>query len=150
MLAHVRKTESTCNPEMKEQDMPSVQSARILIVEDEIIPAKSIAYSLTSFGHEVVGIAASGAEALELVIAEKPDLILMDINLKGPMDGIGLTQRIQAVARTPVVYLTAYSDTETLKRVLHTRPYGYLTKPFDEEELRVAVQKALERTSGQL
>jgi DNA-binding NarL/FixJ family response regulator len=69
----------------------------------------------------------------------------MDIKLKGPMDGVSTAQRIQALFDIPVVYLTAHSDPETLKRVLHSNPYGYIVKPFASNELHQAIEHALER-----
>jgi CheY-like chemotaxis protein len=91
----------------------------------------------------VVGIVSSGWEAVEQAAALQPDLVLMDIKLMGPMDGVSATQRIQTQSDVPVVYLTSYSDDETLKRVLHSQPYGYLIKPFGDQELRNAINKAL-------
>jgi AmiR/NasT family two-component response regulator len=125
--------------------MSARQTPKIFVVEDEIITAKAIEKSLKSAGYEVVGIATSGSEAIEQVSRLKPDLVLMDIKLKGLLDGVLTTQRIQAHFDIPVIYLTALSDDETLKRVTHSRPYGYLVKPFREQELHEAVDKALQR-----
>lgn len=117
---------------------------RILIVEDEVITATAIERSLKKLGHEVTGIAISAEEAVDKATATDPDLVLMDVRLKGAMDGISAAQRIQAILDIPVVYLTAHSDPETLKRVLHSKAYGYITKPFTEEHLRDAIQQALQ------
>jgi CheY-like chemotaxis protein len=118
-------------------------SNKILIVEDEIITAKAIEQSLRNASYKVVGIAASGEEAIEKASHLRPDLILMDIKLKGLLDGVITTQRIQSDLDIPVVYLTALSDDETIKRVIASKAYGYLVKPFRERELCETVKKAL-------
>jgi CheY-like chemotaxis protein len=117
---------------------------RILIVEDEVITATAIKQSLKKLGYEVAGIAVSAEEAVNKASATRPNLVLMDIRLKGAVDGISTAQRIQALLDIPVVYLTAHSDPGTLKRVLHSKAYGYITKPFAEEHLRDAIQQALQ------
>jgi YesN/AraC family two-component response regulator len=118
---------------------------KVLVVEDEILVAKSIEMILKSWGCDVVGTASSGEKAIEITSYAKPDLVLMDIKLKGPMDGVSTAQRIQTFFDIPVVYLTAHSDPETLKRALHSNPYGYLVKPFVEKELHQAISHALDR-----
>jgi DNA-binding NarL/FixJ family response regulator len=118
---------------------------RILIVEDEFITAKDISASLIDAGYDVVGTASSGEEAVEKAAQLRPHLVLMDIRLNGQMDGVVAAQRIQAAAEIPVVFLTAYSDIETMKRVLYAKPYGYVVKPYTEEELCDAIEKALFR-----
>jgi CheY-like chemotaxis protein len=96
-------------------------------------------------GYDVAGIAASAEEAVGKAADTRPDVVLMDIKLKGLMDGISAAQRIQALLDIPVIYLTAHSDAETLKRVLHSKAYGYITKPFTTKHLHSAIQQALER-----
>jgi DNA-binding NarL/FixJ family response regulator len=123
--------------------MDSKGPTRILVVEDEIIIAKAIKTSLKNLGYDVIGSTSSGREAIEKAIQSRPDLVLMDIKLKGFVDGVLATQRIQTHLDIPVVYLTAHSDEETLKRVLHSKPYGYITKPFIEDKLHAAIEKAL-------
>jgi CheY-like chemotaxis protein len=118
---------------------------RVLIVEDEKITAKAIAAGLSDAGYDVVGTASSGQEAIEKATCLRPHLILMDIRLDGPMDGVVAAQRIQALSKIPVVFLTAYSDIETMKRVLYAKPYGYVVKPYADEELCDAIEKALYR-----
>lgn len=119
------------------------QGTKILVVEDESITAKAIEKSLKDTGYNVVGLASSGGEAIEKTACMKPDLVLMDIKLKGPTDGVLLTQHIQTHFDIPVVYLTALSDDDTLKRIIHSQPYGYIVKPFNEQELHDAIQRAL-------
>jgi PAS domain S-box-containing protein len=120
--------------------MPQTQ---ILIVEDEPIIARDLEETLTRSGYKVTAIASSGEEAVKKVVEQQPDLILMDIVLRGSMDGIEATACIQARHDLPFVYLSAYSDSEVLKRAQKTYPYGYLIKPFTERELAVAIQTAL-------
>ena len=125
--------------------MDAKRQIKVLVVEDEILVAKSIEMSLKGWGYDVIGVASSGEKAIEIVSHTKPDLVLMDIKLKGPMNGVSTAQRIQAFFDIPVVYLTAHSDPETLKRALHSNPYGYVVKPFVEDELRQAIEQALDR-----
>jgi CheY-like chemotaxis protein len=125
--------------------METKQSAKILIVEDENITAKALEYSLKDAGYHVVGVVSSGEEAIRRSASMQPDLVLMDIRLKGIIDGVSAAQRIQASLDIPVIYLTAHSDTETLKRAMHSNPYGYIVKPFVEKELYDAVEQALYR-----
>ena len=119
---------------------------RILIVEDEGIVALNMQHSLKRLEYDVVGIAGTSTEALALAQTERPDLVLMDINLGAGGDGIDTAARLLAHRRTPVIFLTAYSEDATLKRASATGPYGYLLKPFSERELHATIQMALERS----
>jgi CheY-like chemotaxis protein len=125
--------------------MDTKPTFRILVVEDDLITAKSIALSLGSAGYKVVDTVPSGEEAIIRAIELLPDLVLMDIRLSGLMDGILAAHQIQAHLDIPVVYLTAYSDDETLKRVIYSRPYGYVSKPYQQQELLETIQAALTR-----
>jgi two-component system cell cycle sensor histidine kinase/response regulator CckA len=118
-------------------------AARILVVEDEAIVAMDISVRLRALGYEVVGSAATGAEALEIAEATRPDLVLMDIMLRGGMDGVEAAQRIREATGAPIVYLTAYADDSTLRRAKVAEPLGYLLKPFEERELRTTIETAL-------
>jgi len=120
-----------------------MSSARILIVEDESIVAKDIQHSLTGLGYTVAGVVAFGEEAVERVGTLKPDLILMDVMLKGAMDGIEAAERIRREHSVPVIYLTAYADDDTLRRAKVTEAFGYLLKPFEDRELRTTIEMAL-------
>jgi PAS domain S-box-containing protein len=120
-----------------------MSEVKILIVEDESIVAMDIKHRAEGLGYEVTAITPSGEEALENVISNRPDLVLMDIVLKGEMDGIEAAQKIRDAYDIPVVYLTAYSDERTLKRAKITEPFGYIIKPFEDRELHSAVEVAL-------
>ena len=122
-----------------------MEKSQILVVEDESLVAIDILKTLESFGYEVSSTVSSGEAAIQKVEENKPDLVLMDITLKGSIDGVSTAQRIQARFDIPVVYLTAHSDDETVKRVIHSNPYGYIVKPFVEGELYDTIEKALDR-----
>lgn len=120
-------------------------STQILVVEDEKIVAKDITEMLASRGYEVSSVASSGEEAVEKAREQHPSLVLMDIKLRGSMDGIEAAQEIRDTIGTPVVFLTAYADDGTVARVKSTEPYGYILKPFDEWALCSAIEVALAR-----
>ncbi|MEN9202150.1 MAG: response regulator [Thermostichus sp. DG_1_6_bins_120] len=115
----------------------------ILVVEDEKIIAKDIANVLKKFGYTVPAIASSGEEAIRRLEEASVDLVLMDIVLKGDIDGIEATKRITERFNIPVVHLTAYADDDTLSRVKETQPFGYIIKPFKERELYTTIEIAL-------
>lgn len=116
---------------------------KILVVEDDSIIALTIQGRLKQFGYEVVGRASTGEDALKKVKDLQPDLVLMDIHIKGPMDGIQTAERVYGFYNIPVVYLTAYSDEKTLERAQKTSPFGYVVKPFNDETLRTTIKMAL-------
>lgn len=118
-------------------------SFKILVVEDESIVAMDIKHRLENMGYIVPAITSSGEEAVEKASETNPDLVLMDIVLKGEMDGIDAAQQIKDNLDIPVVYLTAYSDERTLKRAKITGPFGYIIKPFEDRELHSAIEVAL-------
>jgi diguanylate cyclase (GGDEF)-like protein len=118
---------------------------RILVVEDEAIVAKDIENALHVLGYSVPAIAASGEAAIEKAEALHPDLVLMDIKLKGPIDGVRAASEIGGRLGIPIVYLTAHADEPTLRRAKITQPFGYVVKPFDERDLHAAVEVALHR-----
>ena len=117
--------------------------ARILIVEDEAIIASVIAGALRKFEYDVIGILDNGKAAVDTTLKKKPDLLLMDIRLRGEMDGITAVELIQDHLDVPVIYLTAYADEPTLERAKKTKPYGYIPKPFQEIELKTTIEMAL-------
>lgn len=126
-----------------------MSKARILVVEDEVIIAQDIQRTLIQLGYDAPIFSVNGKDALEQVTAIKPDLILMDIHLKGGMDGIAVADEIRRSSALPVVYLTAHSDEGTLRRARITEPYGYIIKPFEERELEIAVDIALYRHAAE-
>jgi len=117
--------------------------SRILVVEDEAIVAMGIKQKLEELGHQVVDTVYSGEDAVETALKTYPDLILMDIVLKGEMDGIEAASKIRKQQDIPVIYLTAYSDEEILERARVTEPYGYIIKPFKKSELNANIEMAL-------
>jgi diguanylate cyclase (GGDEF)-like protein/PAS domain S-box-containing protein len=119
----------------------------ILIVEDEKIIALDLQRRLERFGFSVVGMAASGSEAIDLARDREPDIILMDIRLEGEMDGIEASKRIRAQFAIPVIFLTAYTDEKTLERAKEVEPFGYILKPFKERELYTTIDIALYKHS---
>lgn len=118
---------------------------KILIVEDESIIAEDISDSLISLGYSITGMVYSGEEAIEAAAKFRPDLVLMDVNLQGEIDGITAAAEIRSRFQIPVVYLTAYADENTLRRVNATKPFGYIVKPFEEKNLHTTIQLALHR-----
>lgn len=119
--------------------------AKILVVEDEPMSALHIQTRLEFMGYRVIAAVSSGEDALRIIKQTPPDLVLMDVNLAGEMDGIDTTEQIQSAHDIPVVFLTACDDEQTLQRARITTPYGYLLKPFSERELHVTLEIALYR-----
>jgi PAS domain S-box-containing protein len=118
-------------------------SARILVVEDEAIVARDIVHQLERFGHHVVADTPRGEEAVEVAARLLPDLVLMDIQLAGTMDGIDAAQVIRRNSGIPVVFLTAFATDNVLQRAKQASPFGYLIKPFDPQQLATAIEIAL-------
>ena len=118
---------------------------KILVVEDEGVVARDIQNCVVKLGHEAVGWACTGEEALEMAEKTRPDLVLMDIRLGGPMDGITAAEEIRSRFGPPVVFLTAYADDETLTRAKDAGPFGYVLKPFEESDLRLAIEIGVAR-----
>jgi len=123
----------------------AMEPANILIVEDEPVVAKDIQLSLQRLGYRVPATATSGEEAIRKAGDTHPDLILMDIVLKGNMDGVETALQIQRRHDVPVIYLTAYADNHTLERAKVTSPAGYMLKPYQANELRTMIELALHR-----
>ncbi len=122
-------------------------SNRIMIVEDEELTALGIKNCLEEMGYTVTSSEFSGEEAIRKAEEDKPDLVIMDIILRGEMDGIEAAGQIRSRFNIPVVYLTAYSDEEMLNRLMKTEPFGYVNKPFNDKDLRVAVEIAFYKHS---
>jgi len=122
----------------------------VLVVEDESIVSKDIQYSLKKLGYNVVGVAATGQKAIELCGEKLPDIILMDIMLKGDINGIKASTRIKEVYNIPVIFLTAYADENTLSKAKVTEPYAYIIKPFKEIDLHTSIEMAFYKHSKEL
>ena len=120
-----------------------MKKAQIMVVEDEGIVSEDIQKSLQNLGYTVSAAVDSGEEALVKAAESPPDLVLMDIVLKGELDGIETAAQIRSRFNIPIIYLTAYTDVKTLERAKMTEPFGYIVKPFEDRELRTAVEMAL-------
>ena len=123
---------------------------RILVVEDESLVARDIQNMLRSLGYEVTGVIASGEQAIQKASATTPDLVLMDIVLKGEIDGITAAEKLWEEYGIPVIYLTAYADDATFDRAKLTKPFGYLLKPFEERELQTTIEMALYKSKMEM
>ena len=114
----------------------------VLIVEDESIVAMEIESYIQQLGCHVVGIASNAKDAYKYAMQKKPDLILMDVSLKGDIDGIEIASKIKSEMDVFIIYLTAFSDTATIERAVKTDPSAYLSKPFNRQELFAAIKIA--------
>ncbi|MFW6234709.1 MAG: putative bifunctional diguanylate cyclase/phosphodiesterase [Spirochaetota bacterium] len=123
----------------------NMENARIIIVEDERIIALDLREQLRRFGCEVLGIHPDAESAIAAVAKHVPDLVLMDVMIHGPVDGIEAARLIRETTHVPIVFLTAYSDDATLERAKEVDPHGYVLKPFKERELYSAIQIALHK-----
>ncbi len=123
--------------------------ANIQVVEDEAIVSKDIQQSLKKLGYNVVGSAATGEKAVEIARELKPDLVLMDIMLKGEMSGIDAAEIIKKELNIPIIFLTAYADENTLAKAKVTEPFGYIIKPFKEIDLKTSIEMALYKHAKQ-
>jgi len=122
-----------------------MEKARILIIEDETITAEDLRRRIVSLGHEALVPIDYGEKALEKINELLPDLILMDIRLKGDMDGVDVANQIRSTKEIPVIFLTAFSDQTTLQRASLSEPFGYLLKPIRTKDLQTAIEVALIR-----
>jgi len=125
------------------------QKEKILIVEDESIVAAALKLILRKLGYSVAGIVDTSREAIKMAKKVRPDLILMDIVLKGRGDGIETAKTIFEEIKCPIIYLTAYADKTTLNRAVNTGPFGYLLKPYREEQLESTIQVALAKARNE-
>lgn len=118
---------------------------KILIVEDEQVVAMDVDLQLAELGYQVTGIATTGEEALRLVEAACPDLVLMDIQLHGAMDGVAIAGQIRDRWQVPVVFVTAYANDDIVTRAKEAGSYGYVTKPYSSKDLDAVIVKALQQ-----
>lgn len=119
----------------------------VLVVEDESIVAKDIELTLEKFGYEVVGVENNADDAVKTAKAKKPDVVLMDIMLKGDKSGIDAAEEILAELNVPVIYLTANTDSDTVQKAKVTQPYGFITKPFKEVDINTSIEMAIYKHS---
>jgi len=122
---------------------PVPERVTLLLVEDEVIVAEDVRRRLENLGYSVLGIATRGKDAIEMAVNLHPRLILMDIGLRGGMDGIETARRIREKVDIPVIFASAYSDDTTLHRARAAGPQGFVLKPFEERELRMTIEMAL-------
>jgi DNA-binding LytR/AlgR family response regulator len=122
----------------------------VVIVEDNAITARDLSEILEARDMTVLGIFYSGEEAIERIPQLSPDILLVDIHLKGPMTGLELVNKLNGQCQAPVLYLTANSDKDTIQKALSTRPSSYIIKPFEEENLLVAIELAFSNHNEKL
>ncbi len=127
-----------------------MKGANILVVEDENIVALSIKNKLEMMGYSVVDTASSGEDAVVKADLFYPDLVLMDVMLRGEMDGIEAAEKIREKFDIPVIFLTAYTDDNTLERAKIAEPYGYISKPFKEQDLKSNIEMALHKHENEI
>jgi len=123
--------------------MKNNSAHNIMVVEDEAVIAMRLQQILTSMGYNVTGISYSGEEALEKAKNLKPDLILMDIMIPGELDGIALAEIVKSELDIPVIFLTSYSEKTIIERAKQAEPYGYIVKPYQDRDLKAAIEVAL-------
>ncbi|MFD0991229.1 LytR/AlgR family response regulator transcription factor [Mariniflexile jejuense] len=125
--------------------MKTNQATKILIVEDEMIIAANMSLQLATLGYDVTGIMLKGEDALVHIKQNIPDIILLDIQLKGTLDGIETAQIIQQDYNIPIIYVTANSDDANFNKAKSTNPYGFISKPFKKQDLQRSIELALNR-----
>jgi len=131
--------------DMSRDDLDAIRKARLLIVDKDRTSARELRDQLTGMGHEVLELASSAEHAVELADAQRPDLMLTDVVLKGGRDGIDAARTIRRRFNIPVVYVTARSERDVVEDAVAAAPFGYLLRPFDVSDLRVAIEVALFR-----
>ena len=124
--------------------------AKILVVDDEAIITMQLEERLTTMGYTVAGMAASGEEAIDKARRLRPDLVLMDIVMPGKMNGIEAANVVTNELDIPVVFVTSYADDAIIEKAKSVRPYGYIVKPFNELEIKAAIEVALFRKAAEL
>lgn len=124
-----------------------MENAKILIVEDEIIIAADISMMLGNLGYDVTGIIPRGEDALKSIEGTRPDLILMDVSLKGSMDGVETALLIQEKYQIPLIFLTANADDNTFTRAKAAQPYAFISKPFRQSDLNRTIELTLQKVA---
>lgn len=123
---------------------------KILIVEDEMIIAADLSMILSNLGYEVTGITPRGEDALKSIESTKPDLVLMDVALKGVLDGVGTARLIYTVHKIPVIFLTSNVDDHTFNRAKEAKPFAFISKPYRHSDLQRAIELVIEQVSEKL
>ena len=123
-----------------------MEKGKILIVEDDRTTAQLINLMLTNAGYTVMGMVSSGEKAVDIAIKTKPDLVLMDIKLKGKIDGISAFNEIRKVVKIPMVFISAYTEKEMVDRAIQCDPNGYIVKPFSFFQVMKLVQETLSKS----
>lgn len=118
---------------------------KILLVEDDEIVSQVAVWRLKKLGYEVCGTATNSADALKMAREHTPDLILMDIHIAGPTDGITTARMLGGITPAPVVYLTSQSDDDIIRQAAETHPAGFISKPFEDRDLKIAIEIALRK-----
>jgi CheY-like chemotaxis protein len=121
----------------------ALKQAKVFFVEDDEILAKVIEWRLNKLGYTICGKAATGVDAIEMIQKTEPDIVLLDIELKGHMDGISVGEYLHTKTKIPFIYLTSHTEADILKRAINTKPEGYIRKPFSDDDLRIAIELAL-------
>ena len=129
--------------------MTSTTKHKILIVEDEMIIAADISMQLTQLGYEIIGIQTKAEDAINMIASSPPDLILMDIVLKGEMDGIDAAQHIANTSKIPLIFLTSNADDASFQRAIVTKPYAFISKPFQKTELERGLRLAFSHIANE-
>ncbi len=127
-----------------------METTRILIAEDEAITATALKSELVSLGYDVVGITDTAEDVVRAAGELNPDVVFMDITLKGVLDGITAAVAIRGRTGAPVVFLTAHADDKTMKRSVFAGPFEYILKPFTRKELQTAVEVSLQKHQAEL
>ena len=122
-----------------------MKKLRVLIVEDEVLIAQDLKRKLIRLGHEVLGVIYNSNHVTDAIVAKTPDLILLDIHIKGERNGIEMAHLINAHYQIPFIYVTSYADQKSISEVQKTDPIGYVVKPFDENDLKVEIEMGLHR-----
>jgi DNA-binding NarL/FixJ family response regulator len=120
-----------------------MEKKKVIIVEDEALIAAEIEYNLEELGYQVIAKAMNGDKALDIINKAEADIAILDINIKGSLNGIDLAKVIKKKNKFPFIFLTSYSDINTLQQVQETMPYGYIVKPFTDKDLRSNIEIAL-------
>jgi CheY-like chemotaxis protein len=123
---------------------------RIMIVEDEVITAMSLQHLLEHWGYEMCEQISSGREAIEKAEREKPDIVLIDINLNGEISGIEAARQIRSRCCIPIIFITGYSDKETIKQAKSAEPAGYFVKPLDFKKLKLTIDSVVHKNKEKL